>query len=486
MTVRLLSFLVLLIFSGPASGLSVTPPQFVSGQAADLVLFQPDFTSNLNSLGSRDVSSPLGLAIDPTTGKLFVADSTNNRVLRLASVFALVTNAGAEAVFGQSNFTDTGNATTRTTLANPSGITVDELGRLWVADQGNNRVIMWEAASLRSTGAEADRVLGQLDYTSNGGSGGPNGMTNPSAVAVDSDDRLWVVDTSNHRVLRFDAVSSKFNGSFAQAVLGQTNFSDNFSGLSDSKLNFPLSLTVDSGGRVWVADSGNNRLLRFDDAALKANGAAADGVLGQTDFLTGFPPPLPSATSLAEPQALTVDSAGTLWVADTFSGRVVGYPNAAALPDGAAASIVLGQPDFGTVDLSRSARGPILSAGLAFDALGRLWVTDVSAHRVLRFTPPPPVVAPADFTRPTLKVRGRKTIESKRNRIVIRGTATDASGIARVEFKAGKGSFRSAKGGVSWKVIVRPGESRKTVVKIRALDAFGNRSAVAKVKIIRR
>ena len=49
-------------------------------------------------------------------------------------------------------------------------------------------------------------------------------------------------------------------------------------------MDTPMDVAVDSGGRLWVADANNNRLLRFENAALKTNGADADGVLGQRDF----------------------------------------------------------------------------------------------------------------------------------------------------------------------------------------------------------
>ncbi len=103
-----------------------------------------------------------------------------------------------------------------------------------------------------------------------------------------------------------------------------------------------------------------------------------------------------------------------------------------------------------------------------------------------------PVAAPTppDLTRPTVRVKGRRRVESTRRRVVFRGTAADASGIDRVEFKASgvRGGFQEAKGpGTRWRAVIRPNtRKRQTVVKVRAFDNAGNRSKIFKLRIIRR
>src|SRR6476469_4344861 len=83
-----------------------TAAAFTNGQAASLVLGQPDFTSSPQATTASRMDQPTGVAIDPTSGKVFVADCSNNRVLRFASGAALVNGAAAEAVLGQPNFTN--------------------------------------------------------------------------------------------------------------------------------------------------------------------------------------------------------------------------------------------------------------------------------------------------------------------------------------------------------------------------------------------
>lgn len=104
--------------------------------------------------------------------------------------------------------------------------------------------------------------------------------------------------------------------------------------------------------------------------------------------------------------------------------------------------------------------------------------------------PTPPLGSVADFTRPELRVRGRKTIETLRKRVVFRGTASDSSGIADILVKSRRGAeVKNVKvrGNGRWKAVLKVTKDRgRVVVKFRALDGAGNRSGAARVRILRR
>ncbi len=166
-------------------------------------------------------------------------------------------------------------------------------------------------------------------------------MTGPYGLCVSANNTLWVASYSESRVLRFDNVAAKSNGAAANGVLGQPDFNTNTSAATAGKMNSPGGVYEDAAGHLWVADALNNRVLRFDNAVMKNNGADADGVLGQSDFTSssfGL-----SATRLWRPFGVYLDSQGMLWVADYVNRRVLGFPSAASLGNGAAATIVLGQ-----------------------------------------------------------------------------------------------------------------------------------------------
>ncbi|HXD11055.1 MAG TPA: NHL repeat-containing protein, partial [Anaerolineales bacterium] len=258
------------------------------GQAATLVLGQPNFTSAIQVITQTGMAGlPWDVTVDPITAKVFVADRNVHRILRFASAADLTNGAPAEAVLGQPNFTSSANTTTQNGMYYPSGLFVDAAGRLWVADYGNHRILRFDNASTRVNGANADGVLGQPDFTSGTSNVTQSKMFRPTDVFVDSDGRLWVTDQENCRILRFDNAATKANGASADGVLGQINFTSRVCTTSQNGMYYPQGLFIDSNDRLWVADLWNNRVIRFDNPALKADGANADGVLGQANFTSG-------------------------------------------------------------------------------------------------------------------------------------------------------------------------------------------------------
>jgi len=132
------------------------------------VLGQPDFTSSASATTQSGMYYPSAVAVDPTTHKVFVSEEINNRVLRFASIYALRNGAKAEAVLGQRNFTSNTADTTQSGMDEPEFVFVDGSGRLWVADYGNNRVLRFDHASTILSGAPANAVLGQPNFSSSG------------------------------------------------------------------------------------------------------------------------------------------------------------------------------------------------------------------------------------------------------------------------------------------------------------------------------
>jgi sugar lactone lactonase YvrE len=384
--------LVLALFAALVS----TAGALNNGQRASVVLGQPDFTSAALGSTASTISNPSGVAVDPTSGKVFVADQGNNRVLRFTSGAALISGAAAEGVLGQADFAGSSFATTQSGMRLPYGVAVDNTGHLWVADTFNSRVLRFDNAATLPNGAPANVVLGQSTFTANGTATTQSGMKNPNGVAVDSSDHLWVADTSNHRVLRFDLASTKANGAAANGVLGQANFTSGTPATTQNRISFPSGVVLDSAGRLWVADTFNQRVLRFDAAAGRADGANADGVLGAPDFTTNAS--ATTAAGMSGPQGVAVDSTGSLWVADSGNSRVLRFDGAATKVPGAAADGVLGQPDFTNSGTATTASGMNGPTGVAVDSVNNLWVADFLNNRVLRFEPPPTWATPAAIT----------------------------------------------------------------------------------------
>lgn len=381
---------MLLLLVAPA------PAQWTNNQAAANALGQPDLNSNTPNNGGVSNTSllfPVGAAVDPTTGKVFVTDTANHRVLRFSSMAAMLNGQAAEGVLGQPDFTTTSVGATQSKISRPIGAWVDAAGRLWIGDTDNHRVLRFDNAASKPNGAPADGVLGQPDFTSNSFAVTQSGMREPTSVFIDSAGRLWVADFASHRVLRFDQAAAKPNGANADGVLGQPDFTSGAPAITQSGMRFPTGLFVDGGGRLWVTNWQGHRVLRFDNAAAKANGANADGVLGQPDFTSNTA--ATTQNGMNRPWGVFIDPAGRLYVSEQNNNRILIFNNAATLPNGAQADNVLGQPDFTTGTANTGGVSATALNGpqhLFFDAASfALFVGDIFNHRVKRYAIAPPV-----------------------------------------------------------------------------------------------
>jgi uncharacterized protein (TIGR03437 family) len=362
------------------------------GDPPALVLGQPGPAySNAQGIGAQGLNSPVGLAVDPTTGDLYVADSGNSRVLRFRNPFAN-SKVQPDAVYGQPDFnTLAANSTgvSASSMSKPRAVACDAAGNLWVADTGNNRVLRFGANSLNSTPPPpADTVIGQKDFLSLApNAGGPlsaSGLDTPSGVALDAQGNLYISDSNNQRVLEFPGpVSPSNQNPAATTVFGAANFTTRgvSSPVSNSTIAFPAGLDVDSSGKVYVASPTYNRVLVFP-----AGGGGATAVLGQADFGTTKPDagvyPQASPSTLSFPFGVRVDSDGTVYVADVNNNRVLSFPAASK-----SAVLVWGQTDFASngVDQVKPA-GMNSPAKVAIDYTHTpfaLYVADTANNRVL-------------------------------------------------------------------------------------------------------
>lgn len=380
---------------GFAIAAAVTPAsaQYTNGQNASYVIDQPDFTSGsaAGTPTNSSLSNPQGVAIDSATGKLFIADTTNNRVLRFSSAATFANGTAAEAVLGQPDFVTKVGGTDDSTMNGPSAVCVDSSGNLWVSDTTNNRVLLFQNAASIASASAADGELGQTDFVTGTGATTQTGMKAPYGLAVDSAGNLYVADSGSNRILRFASAAAAAlaaptnggSGSPATGVFGQVNYLNGASSTTQSTLSTPNGVAIDASGNLWVADTVNNRILRFSNAASAANGSNASIVLGQPDF-TAFASGLTDST-FSLPSGLTFDTLGRLYVSDRNNNRVLVFESSSLTSSGTAASFVLGQPDFTTNTAATTQNGMKSPFGLAFTSNNYLWMADSGNARALSF-----------------------------------------------------------------------------------------------------
>lgn len=468
-------------------------PQFSTGQAARLVIGQPRFAAQRSETTQTLVGAAQGISF--ASGTLLVADSNrqgvfpnNNRVLIYSNIAAqipgphdeIVQNGtpcpiclgyatgqeppagplwpGASTVLGQTDFvsslpnqsTVVNAPPTAATMRYPVGVAYNGT-MVAVADADNNRVLVWK--SLPTTNDQApDYVVGQPDFASfqSGvyglygfahGHASSTSLRAPSGVFLDTSNGLWVADTGNDRVLYYGPITQ--NGQAAKLVLGQQNFDLDAQSVytlntTASTLFAPASVSSD-GQHLFVADNFQNRVLIWKEIPT-SNGQAADVVVGQVDFTSNFSNTLsttldsknvtvfhsglcasngtdtttetgvtlllyPSmcAGTLSSPMAAISD--GTrLFIADSGNDRVLVF-NQIPTQNGAAADAILGQVDE-FVDNSSDSNAPqdVASSAtfkspnsLAWDGTN-LYVADTFNRRIAVYTP-------GDFQLPQAAVR---------------------------------------------------------------------------------
>jgi len=460
--------------------LSLHAGGFYTGQASGRILGQPDYGTVASGNSAAGLVNPGHVSVDPTSGKIFVSDTFNHRILRYPA------DAGdggdAEVVFGQAGFFESNANRGQSdpdagTLNFPSGIHVDGFGVLWVADSGNNRVLAFYNASSRASGDPADMIYGQSTETGKSPGSAANRFNGPVAVYSDAAYRLYVSDRQNARVLRFDATNVVVPfGPNASGVLGKPDPDTTYSSPPGrGNLVAPLGLHGDAEGRLWVVDSGANRVLRYDNAAAKGNGADADGVVGQSDFDSGNSSSDASASRFNSPSSPLPLPGGDLFVSVPSEHRVLLFRRAEALKNGGRAEVVLGQTNFTSTSTGSGPERLSSPLGMALDPQGRLWVALESTSRVVRFEP--------DNDPPKLAINGKRVVRTTKSAAVLKGTASDNGRVAAVEVK-GRGAAKRAVGTAAWnyRAALRAGRNVFTVV---AVDSAGNRSLPASATVLR-
>ena len=308
----------------------------------------PGFSGDGGAAVSAALNSPLGIAVD-AAGNLFIADTGNNRIRKVAPGGVISTVAGS----GVPNFSGDGGAAVNAALNSPLGIAVDAAGNLFIADSGNNRI------RKVAPGGSIATVAGN----GNGGFSGDAGLAtsaslnNPYAVAADAAGNLFIADADNSRIRKVapDGVVVTVAGNRGY------RFEGDGTAATGAVLNAPVALALDTAGNLFIADSGNNRIRKV----------SPDGIIATV------------AASLAAPSGVAVDAAGNLLIADRFNNLV------RKVTPGGIITTAAGAGDSGFSGDGGPATSAMLSlpSGVTVDAAGNLFIADQANERIRKVTP---------------------------------------------------------------------------------------------------
>jgi sugar lactone lactonase YvrE len=303
------------------------------------------YITSASGLTSASLNGPNGVAVD-SNGNVYIADNTNNRVLyfpqgattptRVYGQFSdfncgLANNAGACG----------GSAVSADSLNGPNSIIIDSTGKIYIADLGNHRVLVYPnngsttaIAVYGQFGSFTCGVQNQSGICSLGPPPSASNLNLPSGLALDSSDNLYILDTGNNRVLYYPVGLTTATTVYGQAGTFSCGLSNNngscvSAGVSSTNLNSPQGITLDQLGNLYVADYSNNRVLFFDSSgsliATKVYGHNNNFTCIVNDDNGNCVTGSKSASGLNGPQKVTTDNVGNIYISDSNNHRVLKY-----------------------------------------------------------------------------------------------------------------------------------------------------------------
>jgi RHS repeat-associated protein len=377
-------------------------------------VFTPTYSMSFGSAGSGEgqFKSPSYVAIGDNNEKeevVYVTDTGNNRV-EIFSVAGKFSRAFGSAGTGEAQFKE------------PTGIAADhghegDGDDVWIADSGNKRVKWYlesqpyHSVSLEAQGGtlggisalagewyQEDVVNGGRDFVQKlhtgetkieygavfGKAGTGNGeFSSPSAVAT-TEGKVYVTDTGNNRVQEFN-IAGIYGGQFGSAGTGNGQFTE------------PKGVAVDSSGNIWVVDAGNDRVEGFTSAG---------------KYLTQFGTKGEGEGQFKEPVGIAVDSSNNLYIVDKGNNRVEKWlagkrPAETPLPP--ATPPTLGASAVETIDYQVPLSGSGAPDQLSSTETAKWGQTDDPVEATAIFPPDEPMGWPAkDYKRATVYYRDSK------------------------------------------------------------------------------
>lgn len=229
-------------------------------------------------------------------------------------------------------------------FSNPKNIAVDTRGNLYVADSDNGRVQKFDATGKFLLAFGTKSPENQI--------GAPQTFNQPWGIAADKDGNVYIADTWNHRIQKFDA-----NGRFIK-MWGENGDTRGIAQDQPTKFYGPRGIALDAQGNVYVTDTGNKRVLKFS-----SNGDPL-GQYGGLGVENGM---------FQEPVGIAIDAQGNIFVADTWNQRIQKFDKNF--------NFIMQWPV-----IAWDSQSVVNKPFLAVDPEGNVFVTDPEGYRVIKFT----------------------------------------------------------------------------------------------------
>ena len=325
----------------------------------------PGFTGDGGPASAAQLRAPRSVAID-SSGNLFVADTSNVRIRKIAPSGVINTVAGV----GITGFAGDGGPATNAQLGAPEGIAIDKLGNLFIVEPGNSRVREVTADGIIHTFAGN----GTAGFSGDGGPGTSAQLNLPYGVAVDSAGNVLVSELNNGRVRRVNTsgIISTVAGSATRGFAGDGGPA------TSAQMVSPYRVAIDEAGNILIADGSNQRVRKVTTAGIistvAGNGTA--GFSGDGGLATN--------AQLNAPYGVTLDANGNLLIADLNNNRVRIVSAASGVIRTIAGTGTGGTGGTGGPATSAQLRNP---SDTLMDPTGNVFIADSTNFRIEKISP---------------------------------------------------------------------------------------------------
>jgi Leucine-rich repeat (LRR) protein len=252
------------------------------------------------------LNNPQGLAIDDA-GNLYIADTNNHRIRKVDNSGIITTVVGT----GESGYAGDDEPAIAAQIKKPTAIVFDHNKDFYIADSGNHRIrkIRYEQGT---EPLNANSIITTIAGDGRSGYGGDHGpatqarFSEPSGLVVDSENNLYIADTKNQRIRKIDILGTITT----VAGNGEAGYSGDGEPATTARLYMPTGLAVDSTGNLFIADQNNHRIRKVDSEGLirtltgtGIRGTATDGILA-------------SVAQINQPTDIVLDQYGNLYLAE--------------------------------------------------------------------------------------------------------------------------------------------------------------------------
>jgi hypothetical protein len=257
---------------------------------------------------SAELNTPKGIALDSTGQHLFISDTGNAVVREVNLATGVISTVAGDSTSGYSG---DGGPATSAELQAPTALTVDRAGDLFIADTGNHVIREVIAAT-----GKIDTVAGDGDTgdTGDGGQATSAELSSPQGVAVNSLGDLFIADSFNDKVREVNLSTGVIS---TVAGTGAAGDSGNGGQATSAELQQPDGLAVSSSGELLISDTQNNGIRQVNLGTGVITQVAGDGSFGYTGDGGAA-----TSAELNNPQSVAVDSAGDVFITDTYNSVI--------------------------------------------------------------------------------------------------------------------------------------------------------------------